>query len=98
MLTSVLVETGFVLTVKVAVAPFAETVTLGGTVAAGSLLARVTTAPLLGAAPSSVTVAVAWAPPVTVAGVTDMELTPTGVTARLTVAVFDLSPPVVLTW
>ena len=72
-----LVETGFVLTVNVAVAAFAATVMLEGTVAAGSLLARFTAAPPLGAVPLRVTVAVACVPPVTLAGVTDMELTPT---------------------
>jgi len=73
----VLVETGFVLTVNVAVVPFAATVMFEGTVTAGSLLARFTAAPPLGAAPSRVTVAVACVPPVTLAGVTDMERTPT---------------------
>ena len=79
-----MVETGFVPTVKVAVAAFAATVTLEGTVAAGSLLARFTTAPPLGAVPSRVTVAVAWVPPVTLVGVTEMELTPTDTEKEIT--------------
>jgi hypothetical protein len=79
-----LVETGFVPTVKVAVAAFAATVMLEGTVAAGSLLARFTTAPPLGAVPSRVTVAVAWVPPVTLVGVTEMELTPTDTEKEIT--------------
>ena len=79
-----MVETGFVPTVKVAVAAFAATVMLEGTVAAGSLLARFTTAPPLGAVPSRVTVAVAWVPPVTLVGVTEMELTPTDTEKEIT--------------
>ena len=70
-------ETGFVLTVNVAVAPFAAMVMVEGTVAAVPLLARLTVTPPLGAALLRVTVAVAGVPPVTLAGVTDMELTPT---------------------
>jgi hypothetical protein len=72
-----LVVTRFVFTVNVAVAAFAATVILEGTVAAGSLLVILTAAPPLGAVPSRVTVAVACAPLVTLAGVTDKELIPT---------------------
>jgi hypothetical protein len=93
MLTKVLVETGDVVTVNVAVVAFAGTVMLKGTVAAGSLLARFTVAPPLGAAPVRVTVPLACVPPVTLAGVIARELTPTTVvTEMLTVAVFEVTP------
>ncbi len=75
MVTEVLLATGLVLTVKVAVVAFAATVTLEGTVAAAVLLLlRVTTAPPLGAGPLKVTVPVDELPPVTVSGLRLTEL------------------------
>ena len=56
MVTAVLIATGTVVAVKVAVVAPAATVTVGGTVAAGLLLVRVTTAPPTGAGPLRVTV------------------------------------------
>lgn len=62
-------ETGLEVTANVAVVAFAGTVTLAGTCAmAVLLLDKVTTAPLAGAGPLSVTVAVEVFPPVTETG------------------------------
>lgn len=69
-MTGVDVATGMVTTLKVALVAPAETVTLGGTVAAGLLLESATCAPPAGAGPLSVTVPVAGTPPVTLAGLT----------------------------
>jgi len=67
--TGVLLATGVVVTVKVAVVAPAATVTLDGTVAAAVLLLlSVTTSPPVGAGPLNVTVPVDEVPPVTVAG------------------------------
>ena len=70
---------------KVAVVAFAANVTLGGTVAAGLLLVRVTTAPPTGAGPLRVTVPVEGLPPITLVGftVTEDMVTGTGVTIRV---------------
>jgi len=69
MVTDVLLATGLVLTVKVAVVAPAATVTLVGTVAADVLLLlSVTRAPPVGAAALSLTVPVDEAPPVTDVG------------------------------
>ena len=71
MVDDVLVATGLVVTVKVAVVAFAATVTLAGTCAAAVLLLeRVTTAPPAGAGPFNVTVPVEDVPPSTEAGLT----------------------------
>jgi len=86
MVTDVWLATGLVLTVKVAVAAPAATVTLAGTVAADVLLlVSVTAAPPVGAAPLSVTVPVDEAPPVADVGFTLTELTTGGVTVRVAV-------------
>lgn len=66
--------TGLVLTVKVALADPAGTVTLAGTVAAAVLpLDRETAAPPLGAGPLRVTVAVEEDPPLTLVGLSARE-------------------------
>jgi hypothetical protein len=88
MVTEVLLDTGLVLTVNVAVVAFASTVTFEGTVAAAVLpLVSDTTAPPVGAGPFKVTVPVEGLPPVTVVG---FRLTPLGTgaaTARLPLCV-----------
>jgi len=71
----VLLATGLVVTVNVAVVALAATVTLAGTVAAAVLLlVSVTTAPPAGAEPFSVTVPVEEVPPVTDVGLKLTEL------------------------
>jgi hypothetical protein len=69
MVTDVLVATGMVVTVNVAVVAPPATATLAGTVAAAVLLLlSVTTTPPVGAGPFSVTVPVDGVPPVTDVG------------------------------
>src|SRR5208282_3988321 len=70
MLGWVTAPTAVVVMVKVALKALAGTVTVSGTVADGSLLARLTTAPPAGAGPLKVTVPWALAPPTTIAGFT----------------------------
>ena len=75
MVTDVLLATGFVLTVNVAVLAPPATVTLAGTVAAPVLLlVSVTTAPAVAATAFSVTVPVDDVPPVTDVGLKLTEL------------------------
>ena len=83
--TEVLVATGLVVTVKVAVVAFAATGTVAGTVAAGLLLVRATTAPPAGAAELKVTVPVEGLPPVTLLGFKASEATVRAVTVRVAV-------------
>ncbi len=81
-----LLATGFVVTVNVAVVAFAATVTLDGTVAAGRLLlVRVTTAPPAGALAFKVTVPVDEFPPTTVVGARLTLLNAGGTTVRTAV-------------
>lgn len=80
-------ETGFVLTLKLAVVAPCGTVTEGGTVADALLLERVTTR-LAVAAPVSVTVPVEEFPPTTLVGFTDKEDSAT-VEVELKVALTD---------
>src|SRR5882762_9488068 len=68
MLTAVDVATAMVFTLKLALVAPGATVTLAGTVAAGSLLESVTGAPPAGAGAFSVTAPVAGFPPDTLAG------------------------------
>ena len=76
--------TAFEVTTNVAVREFAETLTLGGTVAAALLeLERATTAPPEGAGPLRVTVAVEFVPPVTAVGFSEREDTAGGLTVRV---------------
>jgi len=84
----VLLATGLVVTVNVAVVAFAATVTLDGTVAAAVLLlVSVTTAPPLGAGPFSVTVPVEEVPPVTDVGLKLTELGAGAFTVNVAVCV-----------
>ena len=87
-MTEVLLATGLVVTVKVAVVAFAATVTLAGTCAAAVLLLdRVTTAPPAGAGPFKVTVPVEEVPPITEAGFRVTELSVAAVTVKVAVRV-----------
>ena len=88
MVADVLLATGLVFTVKVAVVAPAATVTLGGTAAAVLLLVSATTAPPVAAGPLSVTVPVDEVPPVTdVGGPSTRELTTGAVTIKSLVSV-----------
>jgi len=88
MVTEALLATGLVVTANVAVVAFAATVTLPGTWAAAVLLLdRVTTAPLAGAGPFSVRVAVEVFPPTTEVGFRVTEFNTVAVTVRLAVRV-----------
>lgn len=77
-------------TVNVAVVWLAATVTLAGTVAAALLLPRVTEIPPLGAGPSSVTVPVDEAPPVTAVGLSPSVETDGALTVKVA---FFATPP-----
>ena len=80
MLPTVVELTADVFTAKFAVDELAGTVTELGTEAAGFALAKLTTAPLSGAAPMRLTVPVATCPPATVAGLTLTEFNAAGPT------------------
>jgi hypothetical protein len=77
MFAVVLAVTAFVVTVNLAVALPAATVTEAGTTAEVLELESVTTAPPAGAALVSLTVPVAFAPPFTLAGEIDTDVRPT---------------------
>jgi hypothetical protein len=84
MVTDVLLATGVVATVNVAVVAPAATVTLAGTCAAAVLLLdRATTAPPVGAGALNVTVPVDELPPVTDVGFKLTELTTDAVTVNV---------------
>ena len=88
MVTAVLLATGLVVTVKVAVVAFAATVTVAGTCATALLLLdSVTTAPAAGALPFNVTVPVVVFPPRTGVGLKAIVLSTAAVTVKLTVRV-----------
>lgn len=91
MLTEVLVVTGEVVTMKVAVIAFAGTVMLTGTVASELLLLlSATTAPDVGAGPFRVTVPLDELPPMTEFGLRVREVTWGGVTVSAVVRVLLL--------
>ena len=82
------VDTGLVVTVNVAVVAFARTVILEGTCAAAVLLLdNVTTAPVAGAGPLRVTVAIDVFPPVTAFGFRLTEFSTVAETVRVVVRV-----------
>ena len=81
-MTAVAVPTALVVTLKLALAAPAATVTLVGTDAAGLLLESATCAPPAGAGPFSVTVPEAGFPPVTLAGLTPSDEITAGTTVR----------------
>jgi hypothetical protein len=87
MVTSVDAATAPVPRLKLALVAPAATVTLAGTVAAGSLLESGTCAPPAGAGPFSVTVPVEEPPPVTLAGLRLSEETLGGTTVSVAVRV-----------
>src|SRR5450631_2761041 len=96
MVSAVVVATGLVVTVKVAVVVFANTVTLAGTCAAdGLVLNSVTTAPPAGAGPLRVTVPVEVLPPMTEAGLRTTEVT---VSEELKLTVETFAPLIVALW
>ena len=81
------VPTGLVVTLKLALAAPAATVTLAGTDAAGLLLESATCAPPAGAGPFSVTVPVAGFPPGMLAGLTPRDEMTAGITVSEAVCV-----------
>jgi hypothetical protein len=81
------VPTGVVVIVNVAEIPPEGILTLAGTVADGSALESVTTAPAPGALPFKVTVPFEVSPPVTLAGLTVKEESPAGFTVSPAVEV-----------
>jgi hypothetical protein len=86
MVNEVVVATGLVVTVNVAVVALAAIVTLAGTCAAVALLLdRVTTAPPTGAGPFNVTVPVEVFPPNTEAGLRLRDASAEAVTVKLAV-------------
>src|SRR3989442_692723 len=90
MLAEVDAATALVAMLNVALVAPAETVTLGGTLAAGLLLKSVTCAPPAGAGPFSVTVPEAGLPPVTLAGLMPSDEITAGTTVKAAVCV---APP-----
>ena len=92
MLTGVDVATALVITLKLALVPPGETVTLAGTPAAGLLLESVTCAPPAGAGALSITVPVEdCSPPTTLVGLrVSEERTAAGITVSDAVRV---APP-----
>jgi|SRR6058998_1074086 len=98
MVTEVVVDTGLVLTVKVALVALPGTVTLAGTVATlVLLLERATTAPPLGAGPLSVTVPVEELPPVTLVGLRLSDESVGGLATTVNALTLVVVPPGVVT-
>ena len=89
-MTGVDAPTALVVTLKLALAAPAATVTLAGTVATGPLLESATCAPPVGAGPFSVTVPVAGLPPVMLTGLMVSDERSDGVTVSEAVCV---APP-----
>jgi hypothetical protein len=86
--TELLVATGAVVTLNVALVAFGAIVTLAGTLAAAILLLlRVTSAPPAGAGAFKVTIPVDEVPPRTEVGLTDIELSVAAVTVKIAVLV-----------
>ena len=83
----VVLPTAVVSTVKLAVVPPSATVTLAGTVAAGSLLDSVTTAPPAGAALLRVTVPFDEFPPTRLDGLSDTDESTGGLSVKVPVFV-----------
>ena len=97
-MTEVVVETVFVVTVKVALVLPAATFTLTGTVAIEvELLERLTTVPAAGAGPESVTVPVEGEPPLIVVGLSVRKLSVGAVTVSVAVRVVLPSIPLIVT-
>jgi hypothetical protein len=86
--TELLVATGAVVTLNVALVAFGAIVTLAGTLAAAILLLlRVTSAPPAAAGAFKVTIPVDEVPPRTEVGLTDIELSVAAVTVKIAVLV-----------
>src|SRR5262245_32387267 len=91
------VPTGVVVIVNVADVAPAATFTEAATVAEGSPLESVTTAPPFGALPLRVTVPFGLTPPITFAGLTVRDVSAAGLTVRMAVPVDPLDDAEIVT-